>query len=121
MWEACRSRSRPECQPPVWLPIPGPVSLASPSPCSSRMGDRQLSQAAWGRKEAEGPTPCQGPAQDALLQRLQPPLRKLQPLEGPGCICLPRAGRLVKESHIQPGVSPHRMLGLGSTAWPGVC
>lgn len=43
---------------------------ASPSPHSSRKGDRQLSQAAWGRKEPQRPAPSQGPAQDALLHHL---------------------------------------------------
>ena len=67
------------------------------------MGDRQLGQAAWGRKESDRPALCQGPAQDALLQCLQPPLRELQPPEGPGCICLPEAGRPVKENQNQQG------------------
>lgn len=79
------------------------MSSVSRSPNSGRMGDRQLRPATWGRKESEWPGPRQGPAQDALLQRLQPPLRQLQPLEGPGCIYLPRAGRLVKENQNQPG------------------
>lgn len=75
------------------------------------MGDRQLSQAAWGGKELERPAPRQGPAQDTLLQCLQPLLRDLQPPEGPSRVYLPRAGRRVKENHIQPGVSLRHMPG----------
>lgn len=102
-----RSRRGPDCQPLPQLPPLGMVSSASPSPHSGRMRDRQLSQAAWGGKKPEWPARCQGPAHDAVLQHLQPPLRELQPPEGPGCICLPGAGRLVKENPKQPGVSPH--------------
>lgn len=75
------------CQPLPQLPPPRPGSRAPPSP-HSREGDGQLGHAARGGKEPEWPA-AQGSAQEAPLQRLQPPLRGLQPLERPGCVCLP--------------------------------
>lgn len=69
-----QKQKKADCQPPARLSPPGPVSSASPSPRSGRMGDGQLSWATWGGEEPERPAPRQGPAQDTLLQRLQPPL-----------------------------------------------
>lgn len=57
-----QKQKKADCQPLARLPPPGPVSLASPSPHSGGMGDRQLSWATWGGEELERPAPRQGPA-----------------------------------------------------------
>lgn len=107
----------PDCQSLPQLPPPGPVSSAPPSPHSGRTADRQCSHTAWRGKEPERPALRQGPAEDPLLERLQPLLRELQPPEGSSSIFLPRAGQLVKEHQNQPGASPHSMPGPVPNVW----